>query len=55
MRSLRRVLLDGGDLSAEERIEIEQWLEHHPDTDIAARLAERYPFLVRAADRSEAR
>lgn len=43
--------MEGGELAAEERIEIEQWLVQYPDTDIAARLAERYPHLVAAENK----
>lgn len=51
MRSLRRVLEDG-DPSPEEQIEITKWLEQYPQMDLSARLAERFPYLV-AADKPE--
>lgn len=46
MRSLRTVL-EMGNPTPEEVIDIKKWLEQYPDTELAGRLAERYPHLTR--------
>lgn len=46
MRTLRTVLAMGNP-TPEEVIDIRKWLEQHPDTEMAGRLAERYPHLTK--------
>lgn len=55
MRSLRQILESGDAPSPTEVINIKAWLREYPHTDLAARLAERFPHLVEAADKGAGR
>lgn len=52
MRSLDRILASGETPSPVEVIDIKKWLREYPHTDLAAKLAERFPHLVEAEDKT---
>lgn len=52
MASLRQILESGKAPTPTEVIDIKKWLREYPHTDLAVRLAERYPHLVEADDKT---